>query len=94
VVDFKRVFLISINICVLFGKEQSLESFLSYSLQFIELQKSRYKVQAEAEIPTNLRAYIAEFDRGLSDEEYNSPNYSFRLLFSRKLVNRPDRQTK
>jgi hypothetical protein len=82
-------------LCSFFGKEQSLESFLSYSLQFIELSEEQIQgTKPEAEIPTNLRAYIAEFDRGLSDEEYNSPNYSFRLLFSRKLVNRPGQADK
>lgn len=41
-----------------------------------------------------LRAYIAEFDGALSHEEYNNPRYSYRLLFKRKLVNRPGQADK
>ncbi len=73
----------------LFGKEQSLEKHLSYSLQFIELSDEQIKgSKPDADIPSNLKAYIIEFDKALSEEEYNSPHYSFRLLFTRKLVNR------
>lgn len=79
----------------LFGKENSLERYLSYSLQFIELSEEQIQgIKPEAEIPQNLKAYIADFDRGLSEDEYNSPHYSFRLLFSRKLVNRPGQADK
>jgi len=82
-------------LCSLFGKEHSLESNLSYSLQFIELSNEQIRgIRPNAEIPVNLKAYIAEFDDKLSPEEYNSPNYSFRLLFSRKLVNRPGQADK
>jgi hypothetical protein len=48
----------------------------------------------EAAIPERLRTYIADFDAGLSHEEYNSERYSFRLLFKRKLVNRPGQADK
>lgn len=74
----------------LFGVKQSLEEHLSYSLQFIELSKEQIQVgKLEAEIPKRLKAYIAEFDGALDHDEYNSPNYSYRLLFKKKLVNRP-----
>ena len=42
-----------------------------------------------AHIPDRLRAYIAEFDAALDHDAYNSPRYSYRLLFKRKLVNKP-----
>ncbi len=45
-------------------------------------------------MPERLRAYIAEFDDALTHEEYNSPRYSYRLLFKRKLVNRPGQADK
>jgi hypothetical protein len=48
----------------------------------------------EAAIPERLRAYVAAFDGSLSHEEYNSERYSFRLLFKRKLVNRPGQADK
>lgn len=79
----------------LFDNEQGLDRNLSYSLQFIELSEEQISgIKPEAEIPSNLKAYIAEFDGQLSEEEYNSPAYSFRVIFSRKLVNRPGQADK
>ena len=43
----------------------------------------------QASIPERLRAYVVEFDNALDHDEYNSPKYSYRLLFKKKLVNRP-----
>ena len=42
-----------------------------------------------AEIPDRLKAYVAQYDAGLNHEEYNSPRFSYRLLFKKKLVNKP-----
>lgn len=74
----------------LFGKRQSLDKYLSYSLQFLELSEEQISgPKPAAEIPERLKAYIAEFDGVLTHEEYNNPKYSYRLLFKRKMVNRP-----
>ena len=43
----------------------------------------------EPDVPEGLRAYVREFDDALTHDEYNSERYSYRLLFKRKLVNRP-----
>ena len=48
----------------------------------------------EAEIPKQLRAYIADFDGNLDHDQYNSSKYSYRLLFKKKLVNRPGQADK
>lgn len=79
----------------LFGNKQGLDEFLSYSLQFIELSEEQLQgAKTEAEIPKRLKAYIVEFDDALDHDEYNSPNYSYRLLFKKKLVNRPGQADK
>ncbi|MBT3178379.1 MAG: DUF3644 domain-containing protein [Desulfobacula sp.] len=79
----------------LFGEKHSLDEHLSYSLQFIELSKEQLQGEKlEAEIPKRLKAYIVEFDGDLDHDEYNSPNYSYRLLFKKKLVNRPGQADK
>jgi hypothetical protein len=36
-----------------------------------------------------LRAYVAHYDADLNHDEYNSPRFSYRLLFKKKLVNKP-----
>jgi len=79
----------------LFGVKHSLDEHLSYSLQFIELSEEQLQgKKLEAEIPKRLKAYIVDFDGALDHNEYNSPNYSYRLLFKKKLVNRPGQADK
>ena len=79
----------------LFGKNQSLDEHLTYSLQFIELSEEQLQgKKLEAEIPAKLKAYIVEFDDALKHDEYNSTSFSYRLLFKKKLVNRPGQADK
>ena len=79
----------------LFGVRYALDPHLTYSIQFVELTGEQLR-QSEApeSLPANLRAFIGAFDGGLTHEEYNAPRYSYRLLFKRKLVNRPGQADK
>ncbi|MCZ6535518.1 MAG: DUF3644 domain-containing protein [Chloroflexi bacterium] len=73
----------------IFGSKYGLDQHLTYSLQFIELSRDQVAgVMTEEDVPRRLRAYIAEFDESLTEEEYNSPQYAIRLLFTRKEANR------
>jgi hypothetical protein len=79
----------------LFGKRYGLDAHLTYSIQFLELTQEQIAGPSpQADVPERLRAYIAQFDGGLDHEAYNSPKYSYRLLFKRKLVNRPGQADK
>lgn len=74
----------------LFGRRHGLDAHLTYSIQFVELTAEQLSGPSPAaHIPERLRAYIAEFDAALDHDAYNSPRYSYRLLFKRKLVNKP-----
>ena len=74
----------------LFGKRLGIDQQLAYSIQFMELTEEQVSgPKPEVAIPERLRAFVAEFDGALTHEEYNSPRFSFRLVFKRKLVNRP-----
>ena len=74
----------------LFGRRLGIDQQLAYSIQFMELSEEQIAgPKPEAAIPERLRAFVAEFDGVLTHDEYNSPKYSYRLLFKRKLVNRP-----
>lgn len=74
----------------LFGKRFGLDEYLSYSIQFTEISNEQLAgPNPQVTIPEKLRAYIVEFDNALDHDEYNSPKYSYRLLFKRKMVNRP-----
>ncbi len=74
----------------LFGQQNGLDAHLTYSLQFVQIAQEQIQGGApQASIPENIRAYIAEFDGALDHDEYNDPKYSYRLLFKKKLVNKP-----
>jgi hypothetical protein len=74
----------------LFGKREGIEEQLTYSIQFLQLAEEQMAGPLPAtDIPPRLLAYIADFDAGLNHEEYNSQRYAYRLLFHKKLVNRP-----
>lgn len=74
----------------LFGDKLGIDNHLTYSIQFMYLTEEQVSGPSpEAKIPPRLKAYIAEFDGALTHDEYNNPHYSFRMLFKRKLVNRP-----
>jgi hypothetical protein len=74
----------------LFGTPAGLDEHLTYSLQFAQIELEQVpKKQGEEKLPANLRAYIANFDGALRHEEYNDERFSYRLLFKKKVVNRP-----
>jgi hypothetical protein len=74
----------------LFGKRFGLDEYLTYSIQFSELTDEQLSgTKPEASVPERLRSYVTEFDSALTHDEYNSPKFSYRLLFKKKLVNRP-----
>lgn len=74
----------------LFGTASGLDEHLAYSIQFLELDESQFGTpQAPSAVPKPILAYIDDFDSKLSEDEFNSPKFSYRLLFTRKLVNRP-----
>jgi len=74
-----------------FGEKYALDENLSYSIQFSELSFKQAETIAETEstIPRPIRAYVAQFDNLLSNEEFNSDRYSYRILFTKKLAGKP-----
>ena len=75
-------------ITTLFGTKHSLSSSLALALQFRDLTANSEPEEAARSLPANVSRYISEFDESISDDEYQSPRFSYRLLFTRKLANR------
>jgi len=74
----------------LFGKRYGIDSQLTYSIQFTTISDEQVTgPQPATRIPERVRAYVADFDGRLTHDEYNSSRYSFRLLFTKKNVNKP-----
>jgi hypothetical protein len=71
----------------LFGDNCGLDQQLSYSLQFAELSyEQSVALRAKLSVPENLKTYVENFDETLTEEEFNSERYSFRLIFTKKLA--------
>jgi len=73
-----------------FGDKQGLDDHLGISLQFAQLEVTQFdKPDPMKKIPSRLATFIAEYDNSLTESEFNSPRFAFRILFTKKLVNRP-----
>jgi hypothetical protein len=73
-----------------FGDHHGLDNYLTYSLQFLKITEEQILgLEKEANVPERLRSYITKFDQSLTLEEFENPKYSYRLVFVRKLVNKP-----
>lgn len=73
----------------LFGNEYGIEKHLSFSLQFSSISTEQKSLLEEyPNLPANIEGYIIDFDEKLSDEEFTSPHFAYRILFVPKLANR------
>jgi hypothetical protein len=78
--NFERV------ITQLFGDKYSLGAALTFTLQLRDFTKITEAEEALNPLPNNIAKYIQEFDASLPDEDFQSPSYSYRLFFIRKLT--------
>ena len=73
----------------LFGDEDGIEKHLSFSLQFSSISKEQKdRLDQHPELPPNILGYITKFDDSLTEDEYASPKYAYRILFVPKTANR------
>jgi hypothetical protein len=73
----------------LFGKRYGIDQHLGYSLQLQSIAREQLAAPQEADLPANVRSYIARFDSGLTPDELNSERFAYRMLFVPKLVGKP-----
>jgi len=72
----------------LFGEENGIDKYLAFSLQFSSITEEHAKQLKEfSELPKNIAAYINAFDDEISDEVFNNPQYSYRVLYVPKTTN-------
>lgn len=69
-------------ICQLFGSRYSLGEEVAFTLQFRDLTAVTDSEEAEAPLPSNVARYLQEFDSELSDDNFTSPSYRRRFLFT------------
>ena len=72
-----------------FGSDLGIENHLSFSLQFSTIDREQKDLLAEQKgLPAHMRSYVDEFDSKLTDEEFASQKYAYRILFVPKTANR------
>ncbi len=72
-----------------FGSKVSLKECLSVAIQFSGIDLNQAKSFSLADnLPKNIEALIANFEGDLTQEQYDDPKYSFRVIYVPKLVNR------
>lgn len=73
----------------LFGKDMGIEKHLAFSLQFSTISEEQKNLLSEQPgLPANIKSFIKDFDDSLSEEEYASEKYAYRILFIPKTANR------
>jgi hypothetical protein len=72
-----------------FGDEQAIDKHLSFSLQFSSITKEQAsQLLAQPTLPAHIKSFIEGFEAKLSEEEFNSPKFAYRVLFVAKTANR------
>lgn len=72
----------------LFGEEYSVDKHLSFCLQLSTISEEQKELLTDYhDLPDNIRSYIIDYDEDLSDDEFNSSRFSYRVIFTPKLAN-------
>lgn len=73
----------------LFGDALGIDRHLSFSLQFSSISKDQLEqLKNQSKLPPNIQGYMQDFESALSDNEFNSPKFAYRVLFVPKTANR------
>lgn len=72
----------------LFGSKFSLGNALTFVLQFQDITKPLKREEAVNSLPSNVMKYLQSFDMSLSDDDFNSSRYAYRMLFIPKLTSK------
>lgn len=80
----------------MFGEEYGIDRHLSFSLQFTSLSDEQTQALENYKdiLPAHVARFVEDYDGQLSVEEYNSPKYAYRVLFTQKTANRPGQADK
>jgi hypothetical protein len=72
-----------------FGDECGIDKHLAFSLQFSSIsQEQAAALPTPDKMPSHIKAFVQGFEGHLTDEEFNSPKFAYRVLFVAKTANR------
>jgi hypothetical protein len=68
-----------------FSDRYSLDSEQALCIQFSGIDEGTAKnLLAQPDLPQNIRSFVVQFEREMSQEEYDDPRFSYRVAFVRK----------
>lgn len=71
-----------------FGPQYALDTEQAFSIQFSTIDKHTAKaLLIQTDLPKNIRAFLVQFDNGLTQEEYDDPRFSYRIALVQKITN-------
>ncbi len=72
----------------LFGEKYGLDKHINVSLQLSGIEdEQKDLLLSETTLPKHLKSFVTDFDSTLSDDEFNSLSYAYRVFYTPKLVN-------
>ncbi|HPR83479.1 MAG TPA: DUF3644 domain-containing protein [Pontiellaceae bacterium] len=72
-----------------FGADHAIDKHLSFSLQLSSITKDQSEqLQAQPSLPAHIKSFVDGFEAKLTEEEFNSPKFAYRVLFVAKTANR------
>ncbi|MBN23215.1 MAG: hypothetical protein CL678_18155 [Bdellovibrionaceae bacterium] len=72
----------------LFGNAHGIDKHLAFSLQFSSISKDQIsQLDQDPSLPRNIDSFIRNFENDLTDDEYNSSAFAYRVLFVAKTAN-------
>lgn len=79
----------------LFGEKHSLDKYISVSLQLSGINEEQASLLKDSKgLPKNIESYLNDFDNNLTEEQYNSQAFSYRVFFVPKLMNHKNQSDK
>lgn len=73
----------------LFGDKFGIDKYLALSLQFSSISREQSSALPSADqMPSHIKAFVTGFEDGMTEEEFNNPKFSYRVLFVAKTANR------
>lgn len=72
----------------LFGEKYAIDHLLDFSLQFSSIKEEQIKsAPSPEEMPSHIHKFVRDFEDKMSKEEFDSPQYAYRVLFLAKTAN-------
>jgi Protein of unknown function (DUF3644) len=78
------------NDCIkrFFGDENAIEKHLAFSLRFSAITREHAEqLETYLPLPAHIKACVQGFENSLSDAEFNSPKFAYRVFFVAKTAN-------